>query len=104
MPHRGIRGDVVREQIDALLRMKIDHFDAILSQPIDATAEIHGLADDQHADAELPHQPAAIPAGGQRGHHDFVPITALPPGLAKRIRFAVHGRIIFLNPAIVPSA
>src|ERR1700756_128974 len=83
VPHRGIRGDVVCEQIDTFLRMQVDHFDAILSQPADAAPKIHRLADNQRADAELPHQSAAIPAGGQRGHHDFVPITALPPGLAK---------------------
>ena len=63
--------------------MQIDHFDSIFSEPVEAARKIHRFANDQRADAELAHQSAAIPAGRQRGHHDFVAICALPSRLAK---------------------
>ena len=56
------------------------------------------------ADPELPHEPAAIPARRQRGHHYHVAVTLLPAGSAKGIGFPVDAGIAFLHPAVVSSA
>src|SRR5690606_40934249 len=81
-----------------------DHLDAVLAQPFDPAVEIHRLAHHHGADAELPHQPAAVPARGQRGDHDGVVVAALAAGLAESIGFAVHGWVAFLYAAVVAAA
>src|ERR1035438_10563461 len=100
VPHGGIRGYVSRQRLNAFLRMEIDHCDSIFPQPVNAAMKIHGFADHEGADMELPHQAAAVPAGRKRSDHDFVAITALPSRFAKRIGLAVHRRIILLHPSI----
>src|SRR5205085_9470851 len=79
-------------------------FDAIFMQPVDAATKIYRFADHYGADSELSNQAAAIPAGRQRGHHDFVAVGTLAAGTAERISLSVNRRIIFLNPSIMPAA
>src|SRR5260370_6723593 len=83
--------------------MQGDYLDAIFVQPVDAAAEVNRFADDHRADAELPHQAAAIPAWRQRGDHDFVAIAALAAGAAESVGFAVERKIIFLDAPIVAA-
>jgi hypothetical protein len=93
--------DVLRKHSNAFFGVQVDNFGAVLAEPIDAAAEICGLADHYGANPKLANQAAAIPARGQRGHHDFVAVTPLAAGFAKRIRLAVSGRIAFLHSAVV---
>src|SRR6266849_1261199 len=99
-PDFRVVGHVFSKHLDAFVRMGVEHFRAVLAQPIDAAAEIYGLADDYGANAKLADQAAAIPARSQRGHHDFIAVAPLPAGVSKRIRFAVRGRIAFLHSAV----
>src|SRR5690606_1724672 len=103
-PDLGIAADVVGEHLHARLRPEVDDLDAARAQPVDAALEVDRLADDHGADAELTHQPAAIPARGERRHHDRVAIAALPPRLAKRVGLGVDRRVVLLDPAIVARA
>ncbi len=100
-PHFRVLRDVFGEHLDAFVRVGVEHFGAIFAQPIDPAAEIHGLADHYGANAKLADQAAAIPARSQRGHHDFVAVTPLPAGFAKRVRFAMRRRIALLHSAVV---
>ena len=66
-------------------------------------AALHAFADDDGADLKLPHQPAAVPARGERRHHDFIAIRPLPTGLAKRVCFAVHRGVAFLHSPVAAA-
>src|SRR6266849_3747992 len=101
VPNFRMVRNVPGENSNALLGVQVDDIDSILDQPIDAAAEIHGLADNYSGDAKLADEPAAVPAGSERGHHDFVAVAPLPAGVSKRIRFTVRGRIAFLHSAVV---
>src|SRR5712692_1577756 len=103
-PNFRVLCDIFGEHLDAFVRMSVEDFGAVLAQPVDAAAEIHGLADNYGADAKLADQAAAIPAGSQRGHHDFVTVAALPACFAKRIRFTMCGGIAFLHSAVVAAS
>src|SRR5260370_38363945 len=83
--------------------MGVEHFRAVLAEPIDAAAEIHGLADHYGANAKLADQTAAIPARSERSHHNFVSVAALPARLLKRVRFAMRGRDAILHSAVVAA-
>src|SRR6266849_6927224 len=96
--------NVPGENSNALLGVQVDDIDSILAQPIDAAAEIHGLADHYGANAKLADQAAAIPARSQRGRHDFVAVSPLPARFAKRIRLAMRGRITLLHSAVVAAS
>src|SRR5712692_1849003 len=96
--------NVPGENSNALLGVQVDDIDSILDQPIDAAAEIYGLADHYGANAKLADQAAAIPARSQRGHHDFVAVSPLPARFAKRIRLAMRGRITLLHSAVVAAS
>ena len=41
VPDRGVLRDVGRQHVDAIFGAQVDDFNTILSQPIDAAAEIH---------------------------------------------------------------
>lgn len=103
VPERGIFSDEFAEHIDTFFRRKIHDFDSIVSEPVDTAAKILGLADYHGADAELPDQTAAIPAGRERRDHNFVAIAFLPAGSAKGVGLAMRGRVAVLHPAIVAS-
>src|SRR5689334_3558148 len=81
VPDFGICGDVVAEQLLALVRGHVDHLHAALAQPVDAALERARLADHDRADLELHDESAAVPAGGERRDHDGVAVAALAPGL-----------------------
>src|SRR6266851_5145196 len=100
VPNFRMVRNVPGENSNALLGVQVDDTDSILDQPIDAAAEIYGLADDYSAYAKLADQATAIPARSQRGHHDFIAVAPLPAGVSKRIRFTVRGRIAFLHSAV----
>jgi len=104
VPDSGITRNIVRQQLDAFVGMGVEDFGAVFTEPVDAAAKIDGLADDNGADAELPNEAAAIPAGSKGGHHDFVSVGALAACFAESICFAVHRWIAFLNSAIVTAS
>ncbi len=103
-PYFRVLSHIFGEHLDALVRMGVEHFCAIFTQPIDAAAKILRFADDYGADAKLADQAAAIPAGSESGHHDFVAVTSLPARFAKSIGLAMCGGIAFLHSAIVAAA
>src|SRR5258707_653282 len=82
-------GNVVREHLDAIFGVEVDDIGAVLAQPIDAAAKVHGLADHYGADAKLANQAAAVPAGRQGSNHDFVAVAPLAPCLSKGICFSM---------------
>src|SRR5439155_15151027 len=104
VPNLGVVSDVLREHLDAFARTGVEDLRAVFAEPVNSAREIHGFADDYRADAELAYQAAAIPAGSQRGYHDFVAVAALPACFAKSICFAVGGRIAFLDSAVVAAS
>src|SRR5229473_6405846 len=70
VPDFGMLGDEGLEQLAALGVVEVDDVDAVLAQPVEAAGKGAALAHDHRADAELAHQPAAIPARGERGDHN----------------------------------
>src|SRR5437016_5310538 len=97
-------GNVFSKHLDAFFRMGVKDLGAVFAEPVNAAAKIHGFADDYRADAKLANQAAAIPAGSERGHHDFVAVAPLPACFAKSIRFTVRGGIAFLDSAVVAAS
>src|SRR5579863_8550840 len=83
VPNLRVRGDVAFEQLAARAVVEIDHFDAVLAKPVDASLKRAALAHHNRSDAKLPHQAAAVPAGRKRRYHHQVAITALASGAAK---------------------
>ena len=104
VPDFGVLGDVAFEEFAAFAAVQIDDFDAVFAQPVQSAGEGAALADDERADAKLPHQSAAIPAGREGGDHDQVAIAFLSPGTAKSVGFAVHAGVALLHAAIVAPA
>src|SRR2546427_11613349 len=103
VPDFGMGRDVLREHVDALARIEVEHLDAVLSQPVEAAREVDRLADDHRPDAELAHEPAAVPAGRQRRHHDLVAVASLATGVAEGVGLAVHRGIVLLDATVVAS-
>ena len=103
-PDFRVADHVFSEHLDTFVRMGVEDFCAVFAEPVDAAAEINGLADNDGADAELADQAAAIPAGSEGGYHDFVAVSALAARFAKRICFTMRGGIAFLDPSIVAPA
>jgi hypothetical protein len=58
----GPCGDEVGHHRDALGVIEDEHLDAVLGQPLVTAEERRGLPDDDARDAELPHEPRAVPA------------------------------------------
>ena len=103
-PHFRVLGHVLGKHLNAFVGVGVEDVRTVLDQPIEAAAEINGLADNYGADAELADQAAAIPAGSEGGHHDFVAVSALAARFAKRICFTMRGGIALLDPSIVAPA
>ena len=97
-------GDVAFEQFAAFAIVEVDDFDAVFAQPIQTAGKGAALADDQCSDAELPHQPAAIPARSERGDHDQVAIAALAAGAAKGVGLPVHAGVALLHAPVMAAA
>ncbi|BEK86557.1 hypothetical protein NSK11_contig00079-0026 [Nocardia seriolae] len=72
-------------------------------KPIVAAGEGARLADDDRADAELPDQPAAVPARRERGDHDGVAVVAAATGIAEGVGLGVHAGVVVLDAAIVAA-
>jgi hypothetical protein len=53
VPQCGIFRDEFGEHLHTLVRRKIDHFDSVFLEPIDASAKIHGLAHYYGPDSKL---------------------------------------------------
>ena len=96
IPNLGMSFDKFRKHLDALAGVQIDDVHAVLTKPVDTALEIHGLADDNGPDPELPNQPAAIPARSEGRDHDRVAVVSLASGFSKRISLAVDRRIVLL--------
>src|SRR6266704_4236826 len=101
VPDRGVLRDVGRQHVDAFFGAQVDDFNTILSQPIDAAAEIHRLPDNHGSDAELADQTAAIPARCEGCDHNLVAITSLAARSSKRVGLSVCGWIALLHPSVV---
>src|SRR6185436_5462753 len=99
-----MRGDIVAEHLFAFGGGEVDDTHSALAQPVDAALKRARFAHDDSADPELHHQPAAIPAGCQRGHHDGVAVAALPASLAEGIGLAVDRRVALLHTPVVTAA
>src|SRR5579859_5108199 len=84
--------------------MHVDDFDSVFTQPIDPAMERARLAHDDCHDAELPDEAAAVPARRERRDHDRVLVAPLATGTAERIGLAMDGRVVILDPPIVPPA
>ncbi len=93
----------ISKHADAFLICEVDHFDAVLAQPVYTTAKILRFTHNDCADAKLPDQSAAIPAGRKRRDHDFVAIHALAACPPERIGFRMHRRIILLHAQVVST-
>ena len=65
VPDLGVPCDIFGQHLDTFVRMGVEDFGAVFTEPIDAALKIHRLADDDGADAELPDEAAAIPAGSE---------------------------------------
>jgi len=104
VPDFGMFGDVAGEQIDTLDAVEIDDANAVFAKPVDAALEVAAFADNECSDAELADKAAAIPARSKGGDHDQVAIGSLPACVAEGVGFAMHGRIILLNAAVVSAA
>src|ERR671915_492317 len=97
-------GDEARQKLYALVRGQIHDLDAALSKPIDPTEEVDRLTDDHLGDAELAHEPAAVPARRQRRDHHRVPVAPPPATAPKRVGLAVKRGILLLDAPIPAPA
>src|SRR5512144_498856 len=104
VPGLGMRRDVVGEETHALGGLQIHDAHAATPEPFEPAPEVHRLARDDRPDPELPHEAAAVPAGGQRRDHDLVAVALLASRPAERVGLAVRRRIILLHPAIAAAA
>src|SRR5215831_12157648 len=95
--------NVVRQQRDALRSVEVEHVNTRRPKPFDPTLEISALSHHDGLEPELANQPAAIPAGRERGYHDLVAIAALPPAIAEGIGFCMQRRIAVLYTPVVAS-
>jgi hypothetical protein len=84
--------------------MQVDDAGAVFDEPVEAAAKTHGFADDEGADVELANEAAAVPAGSERGDHDFVAVGALAAGFAKGVGLAVNARVALLDAAVAAAA
>jgi len=103
VPDFGVRGDIIRHHVDALLAVEVDDADAVFSKPLNAALEVAAFADDEGSDVELADEAAAIPAGGEGGDHHEVAVVALAAGAAECVGFTVDGGVTLLDAAIVAS-
>src|SRR5579864_1292491 len=104
VPQCRVLGDKFPQHLHTFFRRKINHFDSVFPKPVHSAAKIHGFSDDDDSNSELANQPAAIPARGERRHHDLVAIAFLAPRSAKCIGFSVRRWIAVLNSAVVPTS
>ena len=77
---------------------------SIFAKPIHAPRKRPALAHHQCANAKLPHQAAAIPAGSKCRHHHHVAIARLSAGAPEGIRLCMNTRIVLLHAPVVPTA
>jgi len=104
VPDFGMLGDEGVEEFAAFGVVEIDHVNAVLAEPINASREGTAFADHHGSDAELADQAAAVPARSQRGDHDEVAVAALAAGAAEGVRFAVNAGVALLDAAIAAPA
>ena len=69
--------------------VEVDDLDTDGAEPLQATGEVTGFADDERAQAELANEAATVPARGKRADHDEVAIGSLASGAAEGVGFAV---------------
>src|SRR5271156_4513584 len=96
--------DIFAQQGRAFLGIEVDDLNRERTQPLNPALKVPALADDQRTKAELPHQPAAIPARSESRNHDEIAIAALASRFAEGVGFAVQRRIAALHAAVVASA
>src|SRR5512143_841016 len=96
-------GNVIRQQLDALFRLEVDHRDAVLAKPVDTALKVDRLANDHRTDSKLANQSAAVPARRERRHHYRVAVASLSSGFAKGVGLAVNRWIVLLYAPVVSS-
>ena len=101
VPDFGVLADVGGQQVDTLGGVEVEDVDAGGAEPVEASGEVAGFADDYGGKAELAHESAAEPARGERGDHDEVAVGALPSGAAEGVGFPVDGGVVLLDAAVV---
>jgi hypothetical protein len=101
IPYFWMGRDIPFEQLSTLAAIEVDHFYSVGAQPVDSSGKVAALAYYQRREAKLPHQPAAIPARGERSNHDQVAIAALAAGPAEGVGFSMDAGIALLHPPIV---
>src|SRR6185436_15787498 len=89
VPDLRVPRDEPLEQVDALLRVEVDHLDPVLAEPLDPALEGARLPDHDRPDAELADQPAAVPARRERGGDRDIAIGTAATGVAERLGLAV---------------
>ena len=104
VPDFGVLGDVALEEFAALAAVQVDDVDAVFAQPVQSAEERAAFAHYERADAKLPHQSAAIPAGREGGDHDEIAIALLPSGKTKGVGFGVNAGVALLHAAVVAPA
>src|SRR5579871_1172274 len=84
--------------------VEVDHLDAVFAQPVEAAREGAAFAHYERANAKLPDETAAIPAGRERSDHNEVAIAFLAASAAEGIGFAMHAGVALLHPPVMPAA
>src|SRR5262249_34481786 len=104
VPQLRPRPNELAHHLDAIWRSEVHDAHAILAKPVEAAGEIDGVADDERADPELAHEPAAVPAGREGRREDLVAIGLLAARLPKGVGLPVNRGIPLLDPAVPPAA
>src|SRR5215472_11689310 len=101
VPDFGVLSDVGNEEVDAFGGVEVDDLDAGGAQPVQASGEVAGLADDDGAEAELADEATAVPTGGESGDHGEVAVGALASGAAEGVGFAMDRGVVLLDAAVM---
>ena len=103
VPDGWVFEDEAGEHVGAFLVVEVDDVGAVFAKPVEAAGEVAAFSDDQRADLKLADEAAAIPAGGEGGDHDQVPVGMLAAGAAEGVGFTVDGRVALLDAAVVSA-
>src|SRR5947207_14788254 len=103
--------DEARHHLDALLIVKLDHFDSRGAHKLWRAAafgvaawEVYRFADDHLWHAELHRGAAAQVTWHQRAVEDGVFVALLAAGVREAVNFGMRHRIVVLHAAVMPAA
>jgi hypothetical protein len=101
VPDFRVLSDVGGEEFGAFGGVEVDDLDTGGAEPVQATGEVTGFADDDGAEAELADEATAVPAGGESADHDEVAVGSLASSTAEGVGFAVDRGVVLLDTAVV---